>query len=162
MAEQVREAVRLGREQHRGDADLLPAAGPASQTPEVDQHARKTQRRDQEAHARGAHLPERGELSAAGACPRGGDARELDRGDSLPEHGVAQRTQKDSARGRVGEGTGLWEVWKTLRVFHTSHSPRYRNEAKELKRDSEGNLQNLTYTTVRGRGLRVRGRGLRV
>ena len=58
------EADRLGRGQHRGDADLLPAAAPAPQAPEEHQHARAAQRGDQAPHPCRAHLPQR----RAAAC----------------------------------------------------------------------------------------------
>ena len=63
------QAVRLGRGAHRGDADLLPAAAPAPQAPEVHQHAGAAERGDQAADPRGADLPQRGQLPAAGAGP---------------------------------------------------------------------------------------------
>ena len=56
---QVPEADRLGRGQHRGDADLLPAAAPAPQAHEVDEHAGAAERGDQAAHPRRPDLSER-------------------------------------------------------------------------------------------------------
>ena len=57
---------RLGRGAHRRDAQLLPATTSAPQAPEVDQPARTTQRGDQAPHPSGPHLPESGQLLAAG------------------------------------------------------------------------------------------------
>jgi len=52
----------MGRGKHRGDAQLLPIASPASQASEVDEHVGAAQRGDKTAHAGGPNLSERGKL----------------------------------------------------------------------------------------------------
>src|SRR5690348_10856053 len=90
----------------RGDTELLSSALGSSQAPEVDQHARALERGDQASDARGADLPERSKLPAAGPSLGYGDTRELDRGHPLPEHGSATRTPQAAStqggHGRVG------------------------------------------------------------
>src|SRR5688500_11116259 len=56
VGERVPQALRLGRNDHRGDADLLSAAAPAAQTPEVEPHARAAEPGAAAAHPRGADL----------------------------------------------------------------------------------------------------------
>ncbi len=73
VAGQVSEALRLGRGERRGDADLLPAAAPASQTHEVDQHAGTAEPGTEAPHPRGAHLSQRRELPQAHPGAGGGD-----------------------------------------------------------------------------------------
>jgi putative transposase len=70
VADQVPQALRLGRGQRRGDAELLPAAARPPQAHEVDQHAGAAQPGDQAAHPCGADLSQCRELSKAGARPR--------------------------------------------------------------------------------------------
>jgi hypothetical protein len=50
--------VWLGRGAHRRDAELLTAAAPAPQAPEVDQSLGSLQRGDQAADPRRPHLPD--------------------------------------------------------------------------------------------------------
>ena len=96
-------ALRLGRGQRRGDADLLPAAAPASQAHEVDQHAGAAEPGAEAAHPRGAHLSQRCKLPQAHPGAGGGDPRELAGGHALPQHGAPRRTQK-GAVARRGKG----------------------------------------------------------
>src|SRR5215472_12819002 len=63
----------------------------------IDQYAGALERGDQAAYPCRAHLPQWGQLSAAGAGPRGGDPRELTRAASLPQHGRSARAQKGGA-----------------------------------------------------------------
>src|SRR5690606_14139119 len=56
--DEVFKACRLGRVEHRRDADLLPPAAPTSQAHEEHQHARTAQRGDQTTHPCRAHLPQ--------------------------------------------------------------------------------------------------------
>src|SRR5437868_4545685 len=101
----------MGGREHRRDAHVLPASASTPQAPEVDQHARATQRGVETPHARGPDLPECGELLATRARAGGRDPRELDRGHAVPEHGSATRTQEATAAGSgVREGTGLWKL----------------------------------------------------
>src|SRR5499427_5429018 len=92
-----------GRE-HRRDADLLSPAAPAPQAPQINQHAGALKRENQTPHPCRAHLPQRRELLAAGAGPRGRDPRELARTASLPQHGRSARTQKGGAAARSMTG----------------------------------------------------------
>ena len=75
---EIREAVRMGRGQHRGNLLVLPPAGVPPQAHEIHQHAGSHQRRDKTTHPRRAHLPQRGQLPKADPGPGGGDARRLD------------------------------------------------------------------------------------
>ena len=101
VAGQIRQALRLGRGQYRGDIDLLPAAAGAPQAYEEHQHARTLEPGDQAAHACGANLPRSRKLSAAGAGARRRDPRELAGGHPLPQHGASARAQE---RGFAGLG----------------------------------------------------------
>jgi len=74
MGYAVREAVRLGGGEHRGDADFLPAAAAASQAHEIDQHVGAAQRGDQAADVGGANLPKPRQLSSSDPGFGGGDA----------------------------------------------------------------------------------------
>jgi putative transposase len=65
VAGDLPQAVWLGRGAHRGDAHLLPPAAPAPQTPQVDESLGASERGDQAAHPRRAHLSQRRELPAA-------------------------------------------------------------------------------------------------
>src|SRR5271169_644816 len=97
MAAQTLQAVRLGRREYRGDPHLLLAAAAAPQAHEVDQHARTPEPGIEAAHPCGAHLPECGELLAAGAGACRRDPRELARRHPLFEHAASGRAQKRSA-----------------------------------------------------------------
>ena len=66
---QIPEAHRLGGREHRGDADLLPAAAAASQAPEDHQHAGAVKRGDQTPHPCGADLPQRARAACAWSAP---------------------------------------------------------------------------------------------
>src|SRR6516162_11497413 len=94
MAGQARQALRLGRREHRGDSDLLPTAAATPQAHEVDQHARAPQPGEQATHPCRADFPQYGELLAFGASTRSRDARELARRDALPEHAASLRAQE--------------------------------------------------------------------
>src|SRR5215472_1311529 len=63
----------------------------------IDQYAGALERGDQAAYPCRAHLPQWGQLSAAGAGPRSGDPRELARAASLPQHGRSARAQEGGA-----------------------------------------------------------------
>ena len=89
LAEEVPEADRLGRGQHRQHVDLLSPAAPTPQACEEHEHARAAQRRAAATHPRGAHLPQRGELPSTHPCALRRDPRELARGQALPQHGRA-------------------------------------------------------------------------
>jgi len=83
------QAHRLGRGEHRQHADLLLAAAPAPQAFEVDQHARAAERGAAPADASGSNLSQRRQLPTADARAVRRDARNLDRGQALPQHGRA-------------------------------------------------------------------------
>ena len=92
---------------------------------------------------------ERGELPAGWSPSRRGDARELDRGHSLPEYGTAQRAQKNASARRCLARIRAMEGMENASRFPTSPTaPAVTNKASELKRDTES-LQNLTHTIQR-------------
>src|SRR5438270_9287204 len=57
MGQALCQTLRLGGGEHRRDIQLLSLAPAAPQKPEIDQHARAFDGRDQAAHARGPNLP---------------------------------------------------------------------------------------------------------
>ena len=92
--------TRLGRDPHRRDAQLLPATTSAPQAPEVHQPARTAQRGDQAPHPSGPHLPESGQLPAAGPGALRRDPRRVARRSPLPEYGLPQGAEKGPAASR--------------------------------------------------------------
>ena len=60
---------RLGRSEHRPNADVLPAAASAPEASQIDQHADASQRGDQRPNSCRAHFPQWRELLEAG-CAR--------------------------------------------------------------------------------------------
>ena len=116
---EVPQALRLGRGEHRGDADLLSAAAPAPQAPEVDQHARAAEPGAEAAHPRGADLPQCSELPAADPGAGGRDPRELAGGDPLPQHGAPGRAQEGDAA-QDGAGSRLTAAGECARLRHAS------------------------------------------
>src|SRR5438128_985023 len=101
MGEEVPEAHRLGRGEHRLDAHVLPPAAASPPAHEEHQHDRAAQRGVAPAYARRAHLPQHRQLLEAdqGALRR--DARGLARGQPLHQHGSAARR----AQGATQEGS---------------------------------------------------------
>src|SRR5947209_15112715 len=111
MGQTVRQTLRLGGGKHRRNIQLLPLAAAASQEPEIDQHAGALDGRAQAPDAGGADLSECGRLLTACACARGGDTRELDRGDAVSQHGslagAKERSFTQAGRCGVKVSTGL-------------------------------------------------------
>jgi hypothetical protein len=121
VAGHLPQALWLGRRAHRGDADLLLAAPPASQTSEVHQPAQAAERGDQAADPRHPHLAQRRELPAADPGAGGRDAGELAGSTPLSQHGGATRAQEGGPKhGGLSESACLWT---TLRVAHKGPRP---------------------------------------
>lgn len=87
-------------------------------------HARAPQPKDQAAHPCRAHLAQRRELPAAGACPRHRDPRELARGRPLPQHGALEGAQEGGPAGRgrlTAAGLGQRCAIRGLRAAQARH-----------------------------------------
>jgi putative transposase len=84
------------------------------------------ERGDQAADAGGAHLPQRRQLSAADPGFSHRDARELDRGDPLHQHGRPARTPEGGPPSPGRGGLTMSRLWKpriSLGSTRRSHSP---------------------------------------
>ena len=130
VAGQISPALQLGRGQHRGDLDLLPAAAAASQAHEVDQYARTLKPGTQAPHPCRAHLPQHRELLAAGAGVGCGDARELAGSDPLSQHGPSQGAQERGPAGLgrlTAAGRGRRCATRGLRAACAQHHQRRLN-----------------------------------
>ena len=116
-------AVQLGRGQHRGDAELLPAALAAPQTHEVDQHARTLEPGAEAPHPCRAHL------SNAESCLRlvralAVEMRRLARSDALSQHGASEGIQERGPAGLgrlTAAGRGRRCATRGLRAAHALH-----------------------------------------
>ena len=93
-------AHRIRRDPHRRDAHLLPATAPTPQAPQIDQPARTAQRGNQAPHPSGPHLPESGQLPAAGPGALRRDPRGVARRSPRPEYGRPQGAEKGPAARR--------------------------------------------------------------
>src|SRR5690606_3041185 len=119
VAGQVPETGRLGREQHRRNLELLPAAPGAPQALEEHQHARAAQRGIQAAHARGEDLPEHRVVPAADSGAVRRNPRDVARGQPLPEHGPAGRAEEGAVEtGRLTAAAVLGASGYALRTDH--------------------------------------------
>lgn len=74
VAGNIRQAVRVGRGEHRGDLGVLPAPAKASQAHALEQPARAGERGNQAPYAPCADVPERGRVPQAGASCDSPDA----------------------------------------------------------------------------------------
>src|SRR4051794_15450640 len=125
----LRQADEPGGGGHRGDLHLPSPAPPAPQAHEVDEHAGALERGDRAAHARRPHLPERGELPAAGARAGRRGPRELAGSEPLPEHGRPQGAEEAPApRGRLTQPAG---PRVTALLQNLTHSTRLQRAGGE-------------------------------
>jgi hypothetical protein len=94
--------VRLGRREYPRNVELLQITIAASQAPEIDEHAGAIERGDQATNPGRENLSGRQQLPASDSRARRGDARKLDRSDTIPEHGFSEGASKASRSSSTG------------------------------------------------------------